>query len=50
MIRRMGIYLLFAVAVLAAGGCVRRPLVDIENTHYVRVYLDEQLLNVTTGF
>lgn len=47
--RRAG-YLLLAAVVLAAGGCVRRPLVEIENMHYVRVYLDERLLNVTTGF
>lgn len=30
--------------------CVRRPLVDIGNTHYVRVYVDEEIKNVTTGF
>lgn len=50
MIRRLMGFLLFAAVVLAAGGCERRPLVDIENMHYVRVYLDEHLLNVTTGF
>ncbi len=49
MTRRI-VYLLFAVAVLAICGCKRRPLVDMENMHYVRVYLDEELLNVTTGF
>lgn len=32
------------------AGCERRPLVDVGNTHYVRVYLDEELKNVTTGF
>lgn len=35
---------------LAAAGCERRPLVDMVNTHYVRVYIDEELKNVTTGF
>ncbi len=30
--------------------CHRRPLFDLESTHYVRVYLDEELKNVTTGF
>lgn len=25
------------------AGCERRPLVDVGNTHYVRVYLDEEL-------
>lgn len=39
---------LFVVA--ACAGCKRRPLVDLENVHYLRVYLDEELLNVTTGF
>lgn len=33
-----------------ALGCERRPLVDVYNTHYVRVYIDESLLNVTEGF
>ena len=37
-------------AVLLTSGCERRPLVDAGNTHYVRVYLDEQIKNVTTGF
>lgn len=31
-------------------GCVRRELVDVGNTHYVRVYLDEHIMNVTGGF
>ncbi len=30
--------------------CQRRDLVDVGNTHYVRVYLDEHLMNVTEGF
>lgn len=34
---------------LVMWGCERRPLVDISNTHYVRVYLDENLRNVTFG-
>ncbi len=32
------------------GGCVRRELVDPGNTHYVRVYIDNEIRNVTTGF
>ena len=45
----------FLVATLAAAAilatqCERRPLVDAGNTHYVRVYLDEEIKNVTTGF
>lgn len=43
-------YAVLVAAAAAAVGCHRRPLVDVENTHYVRVYLDEELLNVTTGF
>ena len=35
---------------LSATRCERRPLIDAGNTHYVRVYLDEELKNVTTGF
>lgn len=49
MIRTTGYALLFAV-LFAVAGCHRRPLVEVEDTHYVRVYLDEELLNVTTGF
>lgn len=41
----------FAAFVLAmATSCERRPLLDLSNTHYVRVYIDEELLNVTKGF
>ncbi len=41
--------LLLTLASLASG-CTRRPLVDPELTHYVRVYIDEELKNITTGF
>ena len=40
--------ILLALAVLVA--CERRPLVDISNTHYVRVYINEEIRNVTHGF
>lgn len=43
-------YTAVAAALLWVAGCHRRPLLDVEDTHYVRVYLDEELLNVTTGF
>ena len=36
--------------VLLSSRCNRRPLVDAGNTHYVRVYLEEEIKNVTTGF
>lgn len=37
-------------ALLMAASCEKRPLMDVSNTHYVKVYVDEHLLNVTTGF
>lgn len=40
---------LTSVALLLTS-CERRPLVDAGNTHYVRVYIDEEIKNVTTGF
>lgn len=30
--------------------CERRPLLEMSNTHYIRVYIDEVIPNVTTGF
>ena len=50
--RLKGIYsaVLVICAILAASSCEKRPLLDISNTHYVKVYVDEELLNVTTGF
>ncbi len=46
----LGICMFVALTALNAPSCVRRDLVDPGNTHYVRVYLDTMLLNVTTGF
>lgn len=50
--RLKGIYsaVLVICAILLAASCEKRPLLDISNTHYVKVYVDEELLNVTTGF
>ena len=45
-----GRFIAFILVLIAAVACERRPLVEIFNTHYVRVYLDENLLNVTEGF
>ena len=39
----------FCVILLVAS-CDKRPLMEISNTHYVKVYISEELLNVTTGF
>lgn len=41
--------LAFCIFVLATS-CQMRDLMDMSNTHYVRVYVDEQIKNVTTGF
>lgn len=46
--KRMTIILLSAVS-LVFMSCLRRELVDVSNTHYVRVYVDEDIRNVTTG-
>lgn len=35
---------------LMVMACERRELVEFSNTHYVRVYVDEDIKNVTTGF
>lgn len=43
-------YILTIVALVLFAGCERRPLLDMCNTHYVRVYIDEALPNVTQGF
>lgn len=45
----LGAVFTFCVILLAAS-CEKRPLVELSNTHYVKVYVDEELLNVTTGF
>ena len=43
-------YVILAAGLLFAVSCEHRPLVDLNNGHYVRVYLDEQIKNVTYGF
>jgi len=42
--------LLLLLVLCTAASCHRRPLFDLEYTHYIRVYIDEELKNVTTGF
>ena len=43
---------LVSVLVMCLGlfACEHRPLEDPNNGHYVRVYIDEQIKNVTYGF
>lgn len=45
----ISIFILALVALFMAS-CERRPLVEVSNTHYVRVYIDEAIRNVTYGF
>lgn len=47
--KRAAVLLSLVLAALTSG-CARRPLVDPQMTHYVRVYIDEELKNITTGF
>ena len=49
---RLHIIFLAAAAILLSGllaSCEQRELVDMGNTHYVRVYIDEHIKNVTEG-
>ena len=48
-LRRISILFLTGVLFLCAG-CEFRPLSEPGNMNYVRIYVDEHLLNVTTGF
>ena len=44
-------YLLIVIAAVAVClSCERRELLEPSSAHYVRVYLDEDIKNVTTGF
>ena len=47
---RRTVFILMLIAAMVVASCERRPLTDLSTTHYVRVYVDEELLNVTTGF
>lgn len=47
--RRLTLILLSIVALMNIS-CQRRELVELSNTHYVRVYIKEDIKNVTTGF
>ena len=42
---------IMCIAALLSGiiSCTRRDLLELENIHYVRVYIDENIKNVTTG-
>ena len=47
--RRLALILLSLIALVNLS-CERRELVELSNTHYVRVYIKEDIKNVTTGF
>lgn len=44
------ILILLSFVALVNVSCERRELVEISNTHYVRVYIKEDIKNVTMGF
>lgn len=48
--RQLQRYLLAIALLLVLASCEHRPLSDPNNTHYLRVYLDEQIKNVTCDF
>lgn len=41
---------LFFVVLILTFSCEFRPLDELSNTHYVRVYIDEHIKNTTEGF
>lgn len=47
---KLYILLLGIVTVLLTMGCERRELVEPSNTHYVRIYINEEIRNVSYGF
>lgn len=40
---------LLSLTVVCMAGCERRPLEEMSNVHYVRVYADEVIKNINTG-
>lgn len=47
---RKAVYIFLAIIAIAGTSCEKRPLMELSNTHYVRVYVDENIKNVTCGF
>lgn len=52
--RKINIFLMYSATILvfllSLSSCEHRPLVDLNELHYVRIYLDERLRNVNFGF
>lgn len=47
---RKWMHIMMLALLMLAVSCEKRPLMELSNTHYVRVYVDEEIRNVTTGF
>ena len=50
MMKSLSYGLLMILCCLGIMSCEHRVLVDLNDKHYIRVYLDEQIRNVTFGF
>lgn len=48
--RKINVFLISSILLLILFSCEHRPLMDLNELHYVRVYLDESLRNVNFGF
>lgn len=48
--KKLGYIILAIMTATLTFSCDFRPLEKIGNTHYVRVYIDEHILNLTEGF
>ena len=50
MSKRALTYFLYLLPLFVFSSCQFRPLEEMSNTHYLRVYLDERIINLTEGF
>ena len=50
MSKRTLTYFLYLLSLFVFSSCQFRPLEEMSNTHYLRVYLDESIINLTEGF
>lgn len=48
--RNLSFLQMYLMALYVLCACDHRPLVDINDTHYLRIYVDEEIKNVTCGF
>lgn len=47
---RLSTFVLMLMAILSLSGCVHRDVFEPADMHYVKVYIDETIQNVNTGF